>query len=108
MSLTTRRDMGFKWPQGHPISEMETSGCFERALEDLKKRGATVVDLPSLEYPDGVAECQLADAHYIGNVEYNVGFEKYLKNATSVPTGVYTLADLLKWNLAHPELEPKA
>ncbi|KAF8172387.1 amidase signature enzyme [Mycena galopus ATCC 62051] len=80
--------------------------AFEKALLTIKALGATIVDpadLPSAdEFLTSNNETVVLEVDF--KVQLNAYFEALLKN----PSGVRSLADLIKFNDMHPELEEPA
>ncbi|EIW81709.1 amidase signature enzyme [Coniophora puteana RWD-64-598 SS2] len=78
--------------------------AFEVALGVLRQLGAVIVEdanLPSTEeirlFPEAERTVMTCDL--------KADLNKYLSELVEVPTGVRSLADLIEWNKAHPELE---
>ncbi|KAG5335744.1 hypothetical protein C0989_000487 [Termitomyces sp. Mn162] len=84
-------------------SHPEILAAFEEALEVIRSLGATVVDpadLPSIdEIKASKAETIVLDA------DFKIGLNKYLSHLLSNPSGVRTMADLIKFNDDNPDLE---
>ncbi|KAG6871798.1 hypothetical protein C0995_016438 [Termitomyces sp. Mi166 len=84
-------------------SRFDILASFEEALDIIRSLGATVVDsadLPSIdEFKASNNETVVLD------VDFKIGLNKYLSNLLSNPSGVKTLADLIKFNDDHPDLE---
>ncbi|KAK1220636.1 hypothetical protein PQX77_016587 [Marasmius sp. AFHP31] len=76
---------------------------FEEALETIRELGATVVDPANLPSAQEILvsdnETIVLDTDF--KVQLNAYFESLLEN----PSGVRSLADLIAFNNAHPELE---
>ncbi|KAI0077607.1 amidase signature enzyme [Panus rudis PR-1116 ss-1] len=76
---------------------------FEKALDTIRSLGATVVDpadLPSAE------EIAVSDNETIVlDVDFKIQLDQYYQNLKSNPSGVRSLADLIKFNDDHPDLE---
>ncbi|KAG6867533.1 hypothetical protein C0993_001583 [Termitomyces sp. T159_Od127] len=76
---------------------------FEEALEVIRSLGATVVDPADLPSAD---EIKASNSETIVlDVDFKIGLNKYLSNLISNPSGVRTMADLIKFNDDHPDLE---
>ncbi|KNZ80737.1 Putative amidase, partial [Termitomyces sp. J132] len=84
-------------------SHPEILPAFEEALEVIRSLGATVVDpadLPSIdEIKASKAETIVLDA------DFKIGLNKYLSHLLLNPSGVRTMADLIKFNDDNPDLE---
>ncbi|KAJ8082280.1 hypothetical protein AAF712_001743 [Marasmius tenuissimus] len=75
--------------------------AFEDALRTLESLGATIVDpadLPSAKEVGSKEDIVL-------NVDFKIEFNRYLEWLDDVPTGVRTLADLIKFNEDHKDVE---
>ncbi|KAF5372556.1 hypothetical protein D9758_005184 [Tetrapyrgos nigripes] len=85
------------------IIDETVAAAFESALETIKELGATVVDpadLPSAEeFLASNNETIVLDVDF--KIELNAWFESLVEN----PSGVRSLADLIAFNDANPELE---
>ncbi|KAG8707249.1 hypothetical protein FRC11_007563 [Ceratobasidium sp. 423] len=82
----------------HPSVNIE----FENALERIKSLGGIIVDptdLPSAEEISDEAET------WAILIQFKVALNAYIKNLSYVPTNVSSLADVLRFNDAHKELE---
>ncbi|KAJ3983326.1 amidase signature enzyme [Lentinula detonsa] len=75
--------------------------AFNESLLIMETLGATIVDpanLPSAE------EIKNSD-QLVLDVDFKIEVNEYLSALREVPTGVRTLADLIQFNVDHPELE---
>ncbi|KAJ8082276.1 hypothetical protein PM082_008125 [Marasmius tenuissimus] len=86
------------------FTELEVIDAFEKALETITELGATVVDpadLPSAQ--------EILDSHgnetIVAEVDFKVELNAYLESLLENPSGVRSLADLIAFNDANPELE---
>ncbi|KZS98754.1 amidase signature enzyme [Sistotremastrum niveocremeum HHB9708] len=77
--------------------------AFEQALNILRELGAEVVDPVDYEITADVRK--RTHETVVMAVEMKDGVNRYLSELVEVPTGVRTLADVLAFNDAHPELE---
>ncbi|CAE7128920.1 unnamed protein product [Rhizoctonia solani] len=82
----------------HPSVNTE----FEKALERIRKLGGIVVDpadLPSAE------ELSSSREEWVALVQFKILLNAYIQNLAHVPTNVSSLADILKFNNEHRNLE---
>jgi amidase len=77
----------------------ENGALFDRAIADLKKAGATVVET------DVVGNAGLASISELGLIpnEFKWSLNAYLATEARVTTGVKTLADIVAFNEKHPD-----
>ncbi|KAF5372557.1 hypothetical protein D9758_005186 [Tetrapyrgos nigripes] len=90
-----------KTHHGHPVGSFVTK-ALEEALKFIESLGATIVDpanLPSAEDIKGW------DENLVLKVDFKIELNEYLAALKSVPTGVRTLTELIKFNNEHKELE---
>ncbi|KAF9546248.1 amidase signature enzyme [Agrocybe pediades] len=76
---------------------------FEQALQTLKDLGATVVDPADLPSADEIGKTR-GDS-IVMNTDFKVGINAYFQSLVENPSGVRSLADLIAFNDAHPDLE---
>ena len=79
----------------------EVMPAFEAALSALSKAGAIVVDpcdLPSAEQLQEVRSC-------VFRTEFKASLNAFLEDHSG-PGGMYSLADIISWNDAHPDKIP--
>ncbi|KAF8062472.1 amidase signature enzyme [Lyophyllum atratum] len=83
--------------------EVDVNNAFERALVVLRNLGATIVDPADLPAADEILASN--NETVVLNVDFKQELNKYFAGLVSNPSGVRTLADLIKFNDAHPTLE---
>ncbi|KAF8901910.1 amidase signature enzyme [Gymnopilus junonius] len=76
---------------------------FEQALATIKSLGATIVDPADLPSADELAD--FAHELFVTNVDFKIQINAYFESLLENPSGVRSLADLIAFNDAHPELE---
>ncbi|TDL20725.1 amidase signature enzyme [Rickenella mellea] len=76
---------------------------FEQALKTLKSLGATIIDPADLPSADEIALSN--NETFVLEVDFKIQLNQYLKALKSNPSGVRTLADLIKFNDKNPALE---
>ncbi|HEU0132756.1 MAG TPA: amidase family protein [Mycobacteriales bacterium] len=88
---------------GVPSADNRPSGTrgqvFDRALADLRRAGATLVETDLL---GNAGIPSLAEIGLIPN-EFKWSLDDYLATATRTSTGVKTLADVIAYNAKHPD-----
>lgn len=77
--------------------------AFTEALKTIKQLGATIVDPADL--PSALDIANSNNETIVLDVDFKVNLATYMGALKKVPTGVRTLADLIAFNDAHPELE---
>ncbi|KZW00379.1 amidase signature enzyme [Exidia glandulosa HHB12029] len=77
--------------------------AFTKALATIKSLGATVVDPADL--PSALEIAQSNNETIVLDVDFKINLRQYMEALKKVPTGVRSLADLIAFNDAHPELE---
>ncbi|KAF8630745.1 hypothetical protein AX17_005340, partial [Amanita inopinata Kibby_2008] len=82
------------------------TAAFEEALETIRGLGATIVDPADL--PSGSEIAISKNETLVLNVDFKVDLNKYFNSLISNPSGVRSLADLIKFNDDNPELEKTA
>ncbi|KAG6864455.1 hypothetical protein C0991_009382 [Blastosporella zonata] len=88
---------------GKNDSDAEIRVAFEQALEVIRSLGATIVDPTDLPSVD---EFKSPDNEIIVlDTDFKIGLNDYLSKLTSNPSGVRSMADLIKFNDDNPELE---
>ncbi|PPQ74261.1 hypothetical protein CVT26_004453 [Gymnopilus dilepis] len=76
---------------------------FEQALETIRKLGATVVDPADLPSADELID--FPHEQFVLNTDFKIQINAYFESLLENPSGVRSLADLIAFNDAHPELE---
>ncbi|KAF4612723.1 hypothetical protein D9613_011810 [Agrocybe pediades] len=85
--------------QNHPYVNI----AFEETLRTIRSLGATVVDpadMPSAEEIIG-----FRNEIIVTKIDFKVGLNAYYKSLLENPSGVCSLADVIAFNDAHPDLE---
>ncbi|OCH91174.1 amidase signature enzyme [Obba rivulosa] len=77
--------------------------AFSEALDTLRAMGATVLE--PADFPDFDRPTSFKNEYHVLETEFKVGIEKYIAGLLEVPTGVRTLADLIKFNIEHADKE---
>ncbi|KAK0500053.1 amidase signature enzyme [Armillaria luteobubalina] len=77
--------------------------AFEDALETIKLLGATVVDPADLPSAENILRSN--NESIVLDVDFKVELNRYFAGLIKNPSGVRTLADLIKFNDDHPDLE---
>ncbi|KAF9477159.1 amidase signature enzyme [Pholiota conissans] len=78
--------------------------AFERAIETIKRLGATVVDPADLPSADEIA-LAFPNETLVCAVDFKIQINAYFNSLLTNPTGVRSLADLITFNDAHPHIE---
>ncbi|KAG6815128.1 hypothetical protein H0H93_010876, partial [Arthromyces matolae] len=81
----------------------EIIAAFEKALDVIKELGATVVDPADLPSAEEIKTSK--SVTFIMDTDFKVDLEKYISNLISNPSGVRNMADVIKFNDDHPDLE---
>ncbi|PPQ68947.1 hypothetical protein CVT26_001818 [Gymnopilus dilepis] len=76
---------------------------FEQALTTIRNLGATIVDPADLPSADELVDFQHEE--FVTNVDFKIQINAYFEALLENPSGVRSLADLIAFNDAHPELE---
>ncbi|KAF8994512.1 amidase signature enzyme [Cyathus striatus] len=77
--------------------------AFEQALDVMRELGATIVDPADIESAE---ELIVSNKHtLVLMVDFKIEIAKYLKSLVHNPSGAQSLADLIKFNNEHAELE---
>ncbi|EJD35378.1 amidase signature enzyme [Auricularia subglabra TFB-10046 SS5] len=79
------------------------AAAFESALDTLRGLGAVIVDPADL--PSAAEMRASGNESIVLDTDFKVEVAQYMAGLTRVPTGVRTLADLITFNSAHPDLE---
>ncbi|EMD36838.1 hypothetical protein CERSUDRAFT_114758 [Gelatoporia subvermispora B] len=77
--------------------------AFEEAITTLRSLDASVFEPP--DFPDFDRKVSRDNEFKVMRTEFKVGVEKYMRELVEVPTGVRTLADLIKFNKEHADKE---
>lgn len=77
--------------------------AFEDALETIKLLGATVVDPADLPSAEDILRSN--NESIVLDVDFKIELNRYFAGLIKNPSGVRTLADLIKFNDDHPDLE---
>ncbi|KZV98313.1 amidase signature enzyme [Exidia glandulosa HHB12029] len=77
--------------------------AFESALDVLRALGATIIDPANL--PSAAEISRSGNESIVLNTDFKVEVAQYIAGLKRVPTGVKTLADLIAFDDAHPDLE---
>ncbi|KAL0959934.1 hypothetical protein HGRIS_011597 [Hohenbuehelia grisea] len=83
-------------------SEPNVSAAFEQALATIRSLGATVVDA---DLPDAREILRSNNETIVLDVDFKVQLDGWYQSLIKNPSGVRSLADLIKFNDDHPELE---
>ncbi|KAL0581677.1 hypothetical protein V5O48_000381 [Marasmius crinis-equi] len=75
--------------------------AFDGALKAIESLGATIVDPADLPSANEMGSKESV----VLNTDFKIEFNRYLEWLEDIPTGVRTLADLIKFNNDHKELE---
>ncbi|KDR74826.1 hypothetical protein GALMADRAFT_269063 [Galerina marginata CBS 339.88] len=76
---------------------------FEEALATIKSLGATVVDPADLPSAEEIMDSD--DEDFVLKVDFKIQLNAYFQSLLDNPSGVRSLADLIAFNDAHPDLE---
>ncbi|KAK7062776.1 hypothetical protein VNI00_000265 [Paramarasmius palmivorus] len=79
------------------------AAAFEEALKVIERLGATIVDPADLPSADEIRRS--GNETIVLNVDFKVQLNKYYEALIENPSGVRSLADLIAFNDANPELE---
>ncbi|KAE9396846.1 amidase signature enzyme [Gymnopus androsaceus JB14] len=85
----------------HPV----IIAAFEESLEVMKEMGATIVDPADLPSADELIKAGWADEELICLVDFKIDVNRYLSELKENPSGVRTVADIIRFNDEHPDLE---
>ncbi|KAK0236303.1 amidase signature enzyme [Armillaria nabsnona] len=77
--------------------------AFEDALKTIKLLGATVVDPADLPSAEDILRSN--NESIVLDVDFKIELNRYFAGLIKNPSGVRTLADLIKFNDDHPDLE---
>ncbi|KAK0205143.1 amidase signature enzyme [Desarmillaria ectypa] len=80
--------------------------AFEAALETIKLLGATVVDPADLPSAEEILRSN--NESIVLDVDFKIELNRYFAGLIKNPSGVRSLADLIKFNDDHPDLEEPA
>ncbi|GLB40037.1 putative amidase [Lyophyllum shimeji] len=81
----------------------DVNEAFEQALQILRSLGATIVDPADMPAAEEIVRSN--NETVVLNVDFKQELNRYFAGLIVNPSGVRTLADLIKFNDAHPELE---
>lgn len=76
---------------------------FQKSLDIFRDLGAHVID--PVDFPSAHELKQSKAEDIILTVDFKPALNKYLAELVEVPTGVRSLADVIKFNLAHADVE---
>lgn len=76
---------------------------FEKALDVIRNLGATVID--PADIPSAEEILKSGDQTIVVDVDFKVQLNKWFESLLDNPSGVRSLADLIKFNNDNPELE---
>ncbi|KAF8128664.1 amidase signature domain-containing protein [Boletus edulis] len=85
--------------QDHPV----INDAFQKSLDIFRDLGAHVID--PVDFPSAHELKQSKAEDIVLTVDFKPALNKYLAELVEVPTGVRSLADVIKFNLAHPDVE---
>lgn len=77
--------------------------AFQKSLDIFRDLGAHVID--PVDFPSAQELKQSKAEDIVLTVDFKPALNKYLGELVEVPTGVRSLADVIKFNLAHPDIE---
>ncbi|KAF8548295.1 amidase signature enzyme [Imleria badia] len=85
--------------QDYPI----INDAFQKSLDIFRGLGAHVID--PVDFPSAHELKQSKAEDIVLTVDFKPALNKYLAELVEVPTGVRSLADVIKFNLAHADIE---
>jgi len=85
----------------HPV----IIAAFEDSLKVMKEMGATIVDPADLPSADELIKAGWAEEWLIWMVDFKIDVNRYLSKLKENPSGVRTVADIIRFNDEHPDLE---
>ena len=85
-----------------PTTDTEVVGVFNRALSDLRKHGATVVDSVMIPELDSLRRAQAGGCN-----PFKYDFERFLASRNDTTLPVKTVADLIRSRRFHPSIETR-
>lgn len=77
--------------------------AFQKSLDVFRDLGAHVID--PVDFPSARELKQSKAEDIVLTVDFKTALNKYLAELVEVPTGVRSLADVIKFNLAHVDVE---
>lgn len=85
-------------PPTTPTSILST---FTQSIQTLENLGATIVDPANLPFAKDIFDC----GDQILSVDFKIEIQQYLAGLKHIPSGIQSLADIIKFNIDHPDLE---
>lgn len=85
--------------QDYPI----INDAFQKSLDVFRDLGAHIID--PVDFPSAHELGQSKAEDIVLTVDFKTALNKYLAELVEVPTGVRSLADVIKFNLAHADVE---
>lgn len=76
---------------------------FQKSLDIFRELGAHVID--PVDFPSAEELKQSKAEDIVLTVDFKPALNKYLAELVEVPTGVRSMADVIKFNLAHADIE---
>ncbi|KAF9553773.1 amidase signature enzyme [Agrocybe pediades] len=76
---------------------------FEQALNTIRSLGATVVDPADIPTADAIVQSN--NETFVLDVDFKIELNAYFQGLLKNPSGVRSLAELIAFNNAHPDLE---
>jgi len=98
------RGARFGVPRAFQDTDDSVIAHFNEALEIIRDLGGVIVDPAEFPASQKLLEVKESEVKVMGT-DFKIGLNNYLTGLSDVPTGVRSLADLIKFNIDHADKE---